>query len=95
MLGIYWAINIALALIQAVIALALLAMYIHSMRALGAKASKLLLTLASLLALQGAVASISYYLLAGTTGPEVAVPLIPVTLLGVLVAGTLFYIVSR
>ncbi|MCE4610355.1 MAG: hypothetical protein F7B17_00080 [Desulfurococcales archaeon] len=95
MLGLYWALNIILALIQAVIALALLAMYIQSVRALGGKASKLLLALSSLLAFQGVVASISYYMLSGTTGPEVAIPLLPVTLLGVLVAGTLFYIVSR
>ena len=95
MLGLYWTLNIILALIQAAIAIAVLAMYIQSVRALGGKASKLLVALSSLLALQGVVAGVSYYMLSGTTGPEVAIPLLPVTLIGVLVAGTLFYIVFR
>ena len=95
MVGIYWGINIALALLQALIGLGLAFMYLRSTKAVGSRVSKLLLGLALLVAFQGVAASVSYYLLAGATGPEVAIPLIPISLLGTVVAGTLFYIASR
>jgi len=95
LVGIYWAINIVLALAQALIALFIIVAYVRSVRAVGSRISKTLLLLSVLVASQGLAASAAYYLLSGFTGPEVAVPLLPVTALGVAAAGILLYISTR
>ena len=96
MVGVYWLTNIAMSAAEAAVALAALLVYLR----LGVKiksrtAAALTLLAGSLVAHALLSIAASVKMMAAGEGPEVAIPLIPQSAMGLAAALTLLYITTR
>ncbi|MGC9067750.1 MAG: hypothetical protein ACP5IZ_02040 [Thermoprotei archaeon] len=83
MVGIYWSINIIITIINLIILIIISNLYMKSHRALRSKISASLLLFAILLLIQSLLTTLTYIRFSNY-GPEIAIPLIPINMLGLL-----------
>ncbi|MGC9164718.1 MAG: hypothetical protein ACP5GU_03205 [Thermoprotei archaeon] len=84
MVGIYWSINIIITIINLIILIIISNLYMKSHRALRSKISASLLLFAILLLIQSLLTTLTYIRFSNYYGPEIAIPLIPINMLGLL-----------
>lgn len=95
MVGVFWAINISITILDSLILIWIFILYIRSHHVLGSKFSIALLLFAILLLIQSIISTLVYIRLKDYYGPEVAIPLIPINVLGFLAMLTLLWITKQ
>jgi len=95
MVGLFWAINITITTLDSLILIWIFILYVRSHRVLGSKFSTALLLFAILLLIQSIISTFVYIMLKDHYGPEVAIPLIPINIIGFLAMLTLLWIAKQ